>query len=71
MAEQKESTPQAKAKVYKIKNGGQSIKHPSMGVTFTNDHLKGPNAETFIKAIQKEEAKGRTKGWIDANLELA
>lgn len=71
MAEQKDNAPQAKAKVYRIKNGALEIKHPSMGITITKDHLSGPNAETFIKAIQKEEKKGKTKGWIDSNLELA
>jgi hypothetical protein len=69
MAEQNTpAPPQAKAKVYKIKNGALAIKHPSMGVTFTNEHLKVPHV---IVAIQKEEKKGKTKGWIDANLELA
>lgn len=69
MADETKAPAAAKTKGYRIKGGADAIKHPSLGITITKDHLSGPNAATFITAIRKEDAKKRTKGWFETNIE--
>lgn len=54
-----DATPKAPAPVkYKIKNG-DVLAYPGFKAQVTNDHLNGPNSETFIKAFKKLDEKSK------------
>lgn len=55
------------AKKYKIKNGEKSFTHPVLGIV-TQEHMEGPKAEVFMKALQNCEKNHKCKPaseWIE------